>query len=167
MKAEKNDLRALLGVHRHEGGKYRFSQRVQFIMKEDDLEDLIKNLNESQLSLKSFVDDSESLHQLEATRSSAGSDSEMAKTLYSVRPHAEDLFRTLGAKCKAHCHPCHDAVLLLESRCFIRKHRQNMGNQAVQFRILFLTDASLPASSWHETVVAVRNKDVFHTYMRR
>ena len=61
---DKNGLKALLEANRPDQGHYRFSQRLAFVMNEASIDILLKELSDSALTLKDFVDDSEDLHKI-------------------------------------------------------------------------------------------------------
>ena len=65
MKAERSDLKALLIANKPDKGNYHFSQRLAFVMNEASIDNLLKQLSDSALTLRNFVDDNEDLHHIQ------------------------------------------------------------------------------------------------------
>ncbi|KAL9133434.1 MAG: hypothetical protein Q9175_005386 [Cornicularia normoerica] len=63
-KANRRDLKALLKANKPDRGHYHFGQRLAFVMNKASIDNLPKELADSALTLKDFVDDNEDVHQV-------------------------------------------------------------------------------------------------------
>lgn len=165
--AHKNDLKALLEANKPDQGHYRFSQRLAFVMNEASIDNLLKELSDSALTLKDFVDDSEDLHQIQKSNKEPQQARQIrvANSLHRVRKNANALFRAIACGWTRHCHERHGAMLCLEPR--FQEEQQALqeasrrGNTAVRFTILFSwqKQAAQGSVSWHETLILTLDED--------
>ena len=164
---KENDLKALLEANKADHGHYCFSQRLAFIMNEASIDDLVKELKDSTLTLKGFVDDNEDLHLIQRLNKEPqqAKQTRVANSLHRVRKHANALFRAIACGWSRHCHERHRAMLLLEPRC--QEEHQALqaasrgGKTAVRFTTLFSwqEQAAQENVSWHETLIVTLEED--------
>lgn len=142
--AEGNYLKALLEANKPDHGHYRFGQRLAFVMNEASIDDLLKELSDSALSLKDFVDENEDLHQIQRSNNKElqqAKQTKVANSLHKVRKHANAFFRAIACGWSRQCHERHGAMLCLEPRCQEQYHVLQAApggdKTAVRFTILF------------------------------
>ena len=139
-------------------------------MKEACIDDLLKGLSDSALTLKDFVDDSEDLHQIQRSNKEPhqAKQNRVANSLHKVRKHANSLFSAIACGWGGQCHEKHGAMLCLESRCQEASHSQQIalrdGQTVVRFTILFSwqEQAVQENISWHETSILTLEEDGQH-----
>jgi hypothetical protein len=153
--AAQDDLGAILRSNPSQGLRHRFTQRIQFIMNEDDIRRLINDLNESNLSLERFVDRTQELHDLETNHQSKRKRNETMRSLVRFRKHADALFWAMCVGCTPQCHPSHSAMLYLENRYLRRPSKLKHDEDNIQFRILFSSGSTNAMPIWHETTITV------------
>lgn len=117
--ADRKDLKALLQANKPDQGQYRFSQRLAFVMNEASIDDLLKELSDSALTLRDFVDDNDDLHQIQRSNKEPqqAKQFKVASSLHQVRKHANALFRAIACGWSQEGHERHGAMLFLEHRC--------------------------------------------------
>ncbi|KAF6238033.1 hypothetical protein HO173_003667 [Letharia columbiana] len=88
-------------------------------MDEPSLDDLLKGLSDSALTIKNFVDDNEDLHHIQRSNKELqqAKQTRVANSLHKVRKHANALFRAIACGWSRQCHERHRAMLRLEPRC--------------------------------------------------
>lgn len=167
--ANRNDLKALLEANKADQGHYRFSQRLAFVMNEASIDILLKELSDSALTLKEFVDDNEDLHQIQkSNEAQQAKQTRVANSLHKVRKHANALFRAIACGWSRQCHERHEAMLCLEPRCQEAYHAPQaaprMGETVIGFTILFSWRKHVAQESvlWHETSVLMLDEDSPH-----
>ena len=167
MKAERSDLKALLKANRSDLGNYRFSQRLAFVMNEASIDDLLKQLSDSALTLRNFVDDNEDLHHIQRSNKEPqhARQTKVANSLHKVRRHANALFHAIACGWSRQCHERHGAMLRLEHRCqkgcYAPQASSGGAVTAVRFTILFSWQhyATQESVSWHETTIMTLDED--------
>ena len=167
LKADRSDLKALLQANKPDQGHYRLSQRLAFVMNGASIDDLLKQLSDSALTLKGFVDDNEDLHQIQRSNREPqqAKQNRVANSLHKVRKHANALFRAIACGWGRQCHERHEAMLCLEHRCQREHHAQRAsaggGGTVVRFKILFSWQkkASQESVSWHEISIVTLDED--------
>ena len=166
-KVDKSDLKALLEANKSDKGHYHFSQRLAFVMNEASIDDLLKQLSDSTLTLRDFVDDNEDLHQIQRSNKEPQQIKQhrVANSLHKVRRHANALYRAIACGWSRQCHERHGAMLCLEHRCH-RKHHIPQGptgydETAVRFTILYSwqEQATQESVAWHETSILTIDED--------
>lgn len=165
--ASKIDLRALLKANKLYRGHYSFSQRLAFVMNEASIDELLKQLSDSALTLKSFVDDNEDLHQIQRSNTDPhqAKQTRVANSLHTVRKYANALFCAIACGWSRQCHERHGAMLCLEHRCREEHHSVQAasrgGKTVVRFTILFSwqKQAAQDSVSWHETSVLTSDEE--------
>lgn len=128
-------------------------------MNEASLDDLLKGLSDSAVTIENFVDDNEDLHQIQRSNKELqqAKQTRVANSLHKVRKHANALFRAIACGWSRQCHERHRAMLRLEPRCQEAYHAlqapSGVGKTAVRFTILFSwqNQAAQESVSWHET----------------
>ena len=166
-KADKSDLKSLLEANQSDNGRYHFSQRLAFVMNEASIDDLLKQLSDSALTLRDFVDDNEDLHQIQRSNKEPQQIKQhrIAKSLHKVRKHANALYRAIACGWSRQCHERHGAMLCLEHRCHRDHHAPQVssGNDAtaVRFTILFSwqEQATQERIAWHEISILTIDED--------
>ena len=136
-------------------------------MNEASLDDLLKQLSDSTLTLKQLVDDNEDLHQIQRSNKEPpqAKQTKVANSLHKVRRHADALFRAIACAWSRQCHERHGAMLRLEHRCQSECHASQAssgaGIAAVRFTILFSWQkhATQESLSWHETSILTLDED--------
>ena len=157
----------MLRANKPDQGNYRFSQRLAFVMNEASIDDLLKQLSDSALTLRNFVDDNEDLHHIQRSNKEPqqARQIKVANSLHKVRRHANALFRAIACGWSRQCHERHGAMLRLEHRCqrgcYVPQASSGGGVTAVRFTILFswqdyVTQESV---SWHETTIMTLDED--------
>lgn len=112
-------------------------------MNEASLDDLLKGLSDSALTVENFMDDNEDLHQIQRSNKELqqAKQTRVANSLHKVRKHANALFRAIACGWSRQCHERHRAMLRLEPRCQEAYHAlqspSGVGKTAVRFTILF------------------------------
>lgn len=136
-------------------------------MNEDSIDDLLKQLSDSALTLKNFVEDNEDLHKVQRSNKEQqqAKQTRVANSLHKVRKHADALFRAIACGWSRQCHERHGAMLRLEHRC----QRESYASQAapggavaaVRFTVLFSWQkhATQESVSWHETSIMMLDED--------
>ena len=162
-KADRSDLKALLEANKPDQGHYRFSQRLAFVMNEASIDDLLKQLSDSALTLRDFVDENEDLHQIQISNKEPhqAKQKRVANTLHGVRKHANALFRAIACGWSRQCHERHEAMLCLEHRCQREHYAPQASSGGVRFSILFSWQkhATQESVSWHETSILTLDED--------
>ncbi|KAL2040643.1 hypothetical protein N7G274_006622 [Stereocaulon virgatum] len=64
-KADIRDLKALFKANKCENGRHHCSQKLSIVMSESSVDQLLKDLCDSTLALREFVDDNEDFHQIQ------------------------------------------------------------------------------------------------------
>ena len=167
MQADKRDLKALIEANKPRDGHYHFSQRLAFVMSEASLEELLRNLSDSALSLKDFIDDNEDLYQIQrANKELRGAkQKKITDSLYMIRKHANALFRAVLCGWNQGCHDRHDAMLCLEHRCQDNRYTMRTtpqgGVNGTMFTLLFSWQPQATSStiSMYETSVMTIEED--------
>ena len=139
-------------------------------MNEASIDELMKGLSDSALTLRDFVDDNEDLHQIQRSNKEPqqAKQTRVANSLHKVRLHANALFRAIACDWSRQCHERHGAMLCLEHRCREEYHALHAasegGKRAVRFTILFSwqDQATQESVSWHETSVVTLDEDSTH-----
>src|SRR5690349_6407009 len=85
-------------------------------MKESDLLRLTAELHETNLTLSSFLRDSETLNQPDEPASSWTQATQLVKIFEAGRGHANNLYLALGGSCDTGCQRAHRVMLHLEDR---------------------------------------------------
>ena len=160
-------MKALLRANKPDQGNYRFSQRLAFVMNEASIDDLLKQLSDSALTLRNFVDDNEDLHHIQRSNKEPqqARQTKVANSLHKVRRHANALFRAIACCWSHQCHERHGAMLRLEHRCqrgcYAPQASSGGGVIAVRFTILFSwqNHATQESVSWHETTIMTLDED--------
>ena len=160
-------MKALLRANKPDQGKYRFSQRLAFVMNEASIDDLVKQLSDSALTLRNFVDDNEDLHHIQRSNKEPqqARQIKVANSLHKVRRHANALFRAIVCGWSHQCHERHGAMLRLEHRCergcYVPQTSSGRSVTAVRFTILFSWQnyATQESVSWHETTIMTLDED--------
>ena len=139
-------------------------------MNEASVDDLLKQLSDSALTLKDFVDDKEDLHQIQRSNKEPrqAKQNRVANSLHMVRKHANALFRAIACGWSRQCHERHGALLCLEHRCqreyLVPQVSSRGSGTAVRFTILFSWQAQVTQESvfWHEISVLTPDEDDPH-----
>lgn len=128
-------------------------------MSEASIDELLKNLSHSTMTLKDFIDDSEDRHQVQRSRKEPNERKQERTTnfLNAVRKHANALFRAIGCGWGQTCHERHNAMISLESRCShqVLKMSSQGSAKGTEFTLLFSwqQQATTEVNIWHETTV--------------
>ena len=136
-------------------------------MREASIDDLLKELSDSELTLKVLVDDNEDLHQIQRLNKGPHQTkhNRIASSLHKVRKHANGLFSAIECGWGGQCHERHGAMLCLESRCQEASHPQHIavggGRNVVRFTILFSWQEQVAQEhlSWYETSILTLEED--------
>lgn len=88
-------------------------------MNKASIDNLPKELADSALTLKDFIDDNEDVHQVLRSNKEPqqAKQTRVANSLHKVRKHANALFRAIACGWGRQCHERHGAMLRLEHRC--------------------------------------------------
>ena len=136
-------------------------------MNEASIDDLLKQLSDSTLTLKGFVDDNEDLHEVQRSNKEPqqAKQTRVANSLHKVRKHANALFRAIACGWSRQCHERHGVMLRLEHRCQRECYAQQASPggtvAAVRFIVLFSwqNHATHDSVSWHETSILTLDED--------
>ena len=165
MQADKRDLKALIEANKPKNGHNHFSQSLAFVMSEASLEELLRNLSDSALSLKDFIDDIEDLFQIQRSNKEprGAKQKKIANSLHMIRKHANALFRAVLCGWSQGSHDRHDAMLCLEHRCqenrFTMKATPQGGVNGIIFTLLFSWQATSNTISMYVTSVMTVEED--------
>lgn len=128
-------------------------------MSEASLDELLKNLSHSTMTLKDFIDESEERHQVQRSRKEPNEKKQerTANFLNAVRKHANALFRAIGCGWGKGCHQRHNAMMSLGSRCGhqVLLTPSQGSAKGTEFTLLFSwqRQATTEVDIWHETTV--------------
>lgn len=130
-------------------------------MNEASIDILLKELNDSALTLRDFVDDNEDLHQIQRSNKEGqqAKHIRVANSLQRVRKYANALFRAIACGWIRECHERHGTMLCLEPRCQEEHQALQAASRgyekAVRSTILFSWEKQAARESvlWHETLI--------------
>ncbi len=136
-------------------------------MNEAGIDDLLKELSDSTLTLRDFVDDNEDLHRIQKSNKEPqrAKQTRVANSLHTVRRHANALFRAIACGWSRQCHERHEAMLCLEPRCQEESRAQHAasgrGKMVVRFTILFSWQKQTAQEnvSWYATSILTLDEE--------
>ncbi|KAK8087427.1 hypothetical protein PG994_002401 [Apiospora phragmitis] len=127
-KVTKDDLLALLAANPPGYKGFAFQQRISFTIEKTRLTQLIEELNEDRLSLKTIIKGMRS--QQEHTTNEPSKDShKLANLLGQVQGHAQSLFSAVYRSCECSCPRRHRVLLQLHNRIPPTKVRRNASSR--------------------------------------
>jgi hypothetical protein len=158
------DLRALITAHSQQANF--FTKRFQYLIREDDVIRLTKDLNELNLGMDRLLANSNTLHQhlVESKLiSNSGNASTLAALLQKVRDRADRLFQAFCEAWSLGCHSSHEVMLFLDTPVSSNGKLDSLNSNisAFKFRLVLrgkTTDVTGEAL-WHETSVTVLEEE--------
>lgn len=166
--ADPRDLRAIVDGHNKSGGHFRLRGKVEFIMRESQINTAVEELKTLSGCLESLVGNSDSVHHMKQLKASSKQNG-YAKALYAVQRHAHAFFKALRSSWDQSCHPSHETLLHLEDRCSVQSSRAtpSHAHPALTFIALLRKD---PARgdvllTWHQTHVSVFENHLSETLL--
>jgi hypothetical protein len=130
-------------------------------MKENDLLQLTAKLHETNLTLDSFLRDSETLSQLDQSVSSGTHAKQLVGMFEAVQEHANNLYLALDGCCETGCQSAHRVMLHLEDRVGVLDHKPLLSkgvDHNLEFQLAIAHTDSINAKSsnnWIETFISV------------
>ena len=109
------DLRDLVRLNSELSGKFVLGKRIKFNIKKDELDRLIKELNESGAMLTRLRASSKNIHD-EITQTKSKRSIRFSLFLSQIRKHTLSLHMALSQGWKSGCHPQHNICLYLDGR---------------------------------------------------
>ena len=107
-------------------------------MSEARIGELLRDMDDSVLTIKGFIDDNEDLHQIQRSHQEPreAKRKKITNSFYMIRKQANVLFRAILCGWGHDCHERHHAMLRLEDRCSDFEHLQGRLD-TVKFRLFF------------------------------
>lgn len=137
-------------------------------MSEARIGELLKEMDDSVLTIKGFIDDNEDLHQIQRSHQEPreAKRKKITNSFHVIRKQANVLFRAILCGWRHDCHERHHAMLRLEDRCqdYKDKRRELQGGlNTVSFRLFFSRHhmASPESSLWQETSIMTVEEDSY------
>lgn len=135
-------------------------------MSEARIGELLRDMEDSVLTIKGFIDDNEDLHQIQRSHQEPreAKRKKITNSFHMIRKQANILFRAILC-CWGHdCHERHHAMLRLEDRCqdYEHNHGELQGRfDTVKFRLLFPQQHMVTpeSSSWQESLIVTIEED--------
>ena len=159
--AGRADLRALLAGNPSISGTYTWMKKVDFTMKNKDLRLLTDQLNDSNMTLSSFINDSDMLERLSSKPTENLRAHMLSDTMSTIRLQAGYLYEAICNARLPECHASHRVMLHLEDRLppkgDLRPRQTRTVDQALNFGLSIAWRSRDPEchSCWHQTAVAV------------
>ncbi|KAI0834505.1 hypothetical protein F5Y06DRAFT_300610 [Hypoxylon sp. FL0890] len=121
----KDDLAAILAANQPGKGSFAFKQRVKFTIEKGSLKELIKELREDGLSLKTIIRGMKT--QREHTARQPSHDAERLAAIFGqVQTKATPLFATMCKVCTCECSTRHKVLMRLDNRMHLQKERSRL-----------------------------------------
>ena len=165
---DKKDLRALLSANKLEDGRYQVRHRLSFVMSEARIGELLRDMDDSVLTIKGFIDDNEDLHQIQRSHQEPreAKRKKITNSFHVIRKQANVLFRAILCGWGSDCHERHQAMLRLEDRCQDHEHKCRElqgGLNTVSFKLFFSRHhmASPESSLWQESSIITVEEDSY------
>ncbi|KAI0105596.1 hypothetical protein F4776DRAFT_472572 [Hypoxylon sp. NC0597] len=118
----KDDLAAILAANQPRKGFFAFKERVRFTIEKGVLKELIEELREERLSLKTVIKGMRT--QREYTARQASHDSERLANIFGqVQTSATPLFAAMCKVCTCNCPTRHNVLMRLDNRMHLQKKR--------------------------------------------
>lgn len=158
------DLRALITAHSQQANF--FTKRFQYLIREDDVINLTRDLDELNLDMDRLLANSNTLHQhlVESKLiSNSGNASAIAAVLQQVRDRADRLFQAFCEVWTLGCHSSHEAMLFLDTPASSKGKLDSLNSNISAFKFRLVLRGKPPdlngEASWHETNVTVLEED--------
>lgn len=165
-KASKDDLLALLKSNPPDASrKYTFRAKITLALRDNEIEKLIAELDSSNLTLATFIDDRMKIEALDQRAAIRSRPRELASMCKRIRDHAEDLYTALAQARTANCQSAHRVLLHLENKFppETSPYQRTPVLHKVHFSLAFaLEGVSTDSVCWHEGTVSInqqRSKD--------
>ena len=137
-------------------------------MSEARIGELLRDMDDSVLTIKGFIDDNEDLHQIQRSHQEPreAKRKKITNSFHVIRKQANVLFRAILCGWGHDCHERHHAMIRLEDRCQDHKDKCRElqgGLDRVRFRLLFARQhmASPESSSWQESSIMTVEEDSY------
>ncbi len=137
-------------------------------MSEARIEKLLRDMDDSVLTIKGFIDDNEDLHQIQRSQQEPreAKRKKITNSFHMIRKQANVLFRAILCGWGHDCHERHHAMIRLEDRCqdYERKYRELQGGfDTVSFSLFFSKQhmATPESSSWQESSIVTVEEDSY------
>ena len=136
-------------------------------MSEARIGELLRDMDDSILTIKGFIDDNEDLHQIQRSHLEPreAKSKKITNAFHMIRKQANVLFRAILYGWGHECHEKHHAMLRLEDRCqdYKDKCRELQEWDTVSFRLFFSRHhmTSPESSLWQETSIMAVEEDSY------
>ncbi|KAK6824639.1 hypothetical protein PG987_012133 [Apiospora arundinis] len=128
----KDDLGALLVANSCGKGGFAFHERISFSIEKGRLTQLIQDLNEDRLSLKTIIKGMRS-QQEHTTKEPTKDSHKLATLLGQVQVHAQSLFSAVCKSCECSCASRHRVLLQLHNRIPPSKVRKDTSRKKANY----------------------------------
>ncbi|MCJ1465207.1 hypothetical protein MMC07_003823 [Pseudocyphellaria aurata] len=143
-------LEAVFKTHSAEDNGFKFRRSWKLLMKEENVEEEIKELQESIKRLDRLQNMGVSMRQME-TSSSLRTSKKLAVSLYQIQKYARHLYKALSDGWSPGCHSSHEARLVLEDRV----ERAATASRPLDFSVIFLFE-NIPVCDFLSHEIRVR-----------
>ena len=109
-KANPTDLKELIKINSKPSGKLEVGKRIRFSIKKDELDGLIKELNEGSIMLSRLCASGTAMYE-ESTQTASRTSTKLSLLLNRVRKNILSLHSALYQGWKSGCHPRHNIYL--------------------------------------------------------
>jgi hypothetical protein len=148
----KDDLSALLVANVPRDGRFDFGGRLSFTIERRRLVELLNELAEDRLSLKTIINGIKTQQEF-ATREPSRIAQRLAKTLSQVRFSAAALFAAMSKSCTCRCLGGHTVMMRLDSRVPLQAEKAKVGKrqhkESVEFDLIFVLERSFQPALVH------------------
>ncbi|KAI1773628.1 hypothetical protein F4818DRAFT_452687 [Hypoxylon cercidicola] len=121
----KDDLAAILGANPPEKGSFVFKERVTFTIEKASLKELVEELREDRLSLKTIIN-SMRTQQEYALRQPSHDARRLTKIYAQVQINATPLFAAMCKVCTCKCHDKHKVLMRLDNRVPVQREKPRL-----------------------------------------
>lgn len=153
-------LTALLRAHPKVNGRYKFTRKLKFTLKKDELENQIYELNKS-TKILTRLQGSSAMRQEVTVQSNSRTISKFASTLSAVRDYAYKLYSSIALKYTDNCHVEHEVRLYLSMRSSALEKTKSLKRSPIDFTVAFTPAivSSERSTLLYKTSIAVLEDD--------
>ncbi|KAI1759181.1 hypothetical protein GGR53DRAFT_168286 [Hypoxylon sp. FL1150] len=125
----KDDLAAILAANRPVKGSFAFKQRVTFTIEKGSLKELVEELREDRLSLKTIIKGMRTQQEY-ASREPSHDAGRLAKIYAQVQINATPLFAAMCKICTCRRHTEHKILMRLDNRVPLQREKLRLARKA-------------------------------------
>ncbi|KAF4961795.1 hypothetical protein FSARC_10091 [Fusarium sarcochroum] len=145
--ASKDDLKALLAANPPNGTGFNFKGRLSFTIERRALRELLQELNEERLSLKTIIKGARTRQEFSAREPSLEA-KRLAFVFSQVQEGARSLFAAMCHGCTCSCMASHTVLMQLKNRLPQERERtMKTKKETTMFNLVFPLDGSLQEAS--------------------